>query len=27
MIKSKQLPEFTAQHCCPGHTHIGGCGH
>lgn len=27
MIKSQQLPEFTAQHCCPGHTHIGGCGH
>jgi predicted Fe-Mo cluster-binding NifX family protein len=27
MIKSKQLPEFTAQHCCPGHTHIGGCSH
>ncbi len=27
MIKSKELEEFTAQHSCPGHMHVGGCGH
>lgn len=27
MIKSEKLQEFTVQHCCSGHAHIGGCSH
>ena len=24
---NKRVSEFAATHCCPGHGHIGGCGH
>ena len=27
MFNKQGLPEFAATHCCPGHGHIGGCGH
>lgn len=27
MLKAQNLPEFTLQHCCPGHGHTSGCGH
>jgi predicted Fe-Mo cluster-binding NifX family protein len=27
MFNKQALPEFAATHCCPGHGHIGGCGH
>jgi predicted Fe-Mo cluster-binding NifX family protein len=27
MMKSEELPAFTPQQCCSGHSHIGGCSH
>jgi predicted Fe-Mo cluster-binding NifX family protein len=27
LMKSKQLPKFTPQQCCSGHSQIGGCSH
>jgi len=27
MLKAENLPEFTVQHTCPGHGHVGGCKH
>jgi predicted Fe-Mo cluster-binding NifX family protein len=27
VFNKQGLPEFAATHCCPGHGHIGGCGH
>jgi predicted Fe-Mo cluster-binding NifX family protein len=27
MLKTKNLPEHTLQHCCPGHGHTSGCKH
>ncbi|HMK50735.1 MAG TPA: NifB/NifX family molybdenum-iron cluster-binding protein [Thermodesulfovibrionales bacterium] len=27
LLQSNTLPGFTAQHCCSGHSHIGGCSH
>jgi predicted Fe-Mo cluster-binding NifX family protein len=27
MFEKQGLPEFAKTHCCPGHSHIGGCGH
>ncbi len=27
MMKSEELPVFTPQQCCSGHSHIGGCSH
>ncbi len=27
MLKAQNLSEFTVQHTCPGHGHVGGCKH
>ena len=27
MFHSQQLPEYTLQHTCGGHSHDGGCAH
>lgn len=27
LFMNKQLPEYTLQHCCGGHTQSGGCAH
>jgi predicted Fe-Mo cluster-binding NifX family protein len=27
LLKAKNLPEFTLQQCCPGHTDKSGCKH
>ncbi len=27
ILKAQSLPEFTSQHCCPGHGHMSGCKH
>jgi len=27
LFRKKNLPEFTLQHCCPGHGQGSGCGH
>ena len=27
MLKAQNLSEFTLQHTCPGHGHVGGCKH
>lgn len=27
MFKTRNLPEFTLSHCCPGHGHMSGCKH
>lgn len=27
LLKRKNLPEFSLQQCCPGHTHKSGCKH
>ncbi len=27
MMKSEELPAFTPQQCCSGHSQIGGCSH
>jgi predicted Fe-Mo cluster-binding NifX family protein len=27
LFRAQNLPEFTAQHTCPGHGHMSGCKH
>jgi predicted Fe-Mo cluster-binding NifX family protein len=27
ILKAQNLPEFTSQHCCPGHGHMSACKH
>jgi predicted Fe-Mo cluster-binding NifX family protein len=27
ILKAQNLPEFTSQHCCPGHGDMSGCKH
>lgn len=27
LLKTRNLPEFTLSHCCPGHGHVSGCKH
>lgn len=27
LLKTRNLPELTLSHCCPGHGHMSGCKH